>query len=152
MEIKTSESYKKAVLEKYEKAKEGEMSIYFTKPTTKLIRQACIWLLDKRNAPNDNYILNCFFGFNDGENKLNKVQKIDESKFKPIVHFLKGKVKKPSAKNIELISWLVDFKPRPLQEYLKLDANIKEGNDEVINTETDNNVETSRNKINKFGI
>ncbi len=41
MEIKTSESYKKAVLAKYKEKRGGEMSSYLTKPTRKQIRKAC---------------------------------------------------------------------------------------------------------------
>ncbi|WP_291871689.1 hypothetical protein [Maribacter sp.] len=119
MEIKTSESYQKKILEKYKKEKGGEMNSFLMEPTTRQIREACMYLLEKRSSKDDNYILNRFFQFKNEENKWREIQNFDANKFRPIVNFLKNKAKKTSPENIELISWLIDFKPRPLQEYLK---------------------------------
>lgn len=119
--MKTSETYKEEVFEKYIREKGGIMKTYLTKPTRKQIRVACLWLLDKRNSRNDGYILDRFFQFEDGKSKSLGIQKIDADKFLPVVNFLKGKSKSTSIENLELISWLVDFQPRPLQEYLKND-------------------------------
>ncbi|MBQ0741453.1 hypothetical protein J9332_44995, partial [Aquimarina celericrescens] len=40
-------------------------------------------------------------------------------KFKPIINFLTGETKSTTPANLELISWLIDFKKRPLSIYLK---------------------------------
>lgn len=116
--MKTSETYKKEILEKYKSEKGGEVNIYIAEPTSANIRAACILLLNKRNSITDNHILNHFFHFKNENNKLNEIQDFDVDKFKPIVNFLKGRAKSTSTQNIELISWLIDFRPRPLQEYL----------------------------------
>ena len=124
MEIKTSDSYQKEILKKYKKERGGEMKGYLMEPTSRQIREACISLLRKENSKNDNYILNRFFQFKNEDDKLKTIQKFDADRFKPVVNFLKGKAQKTSPENIELIALLIDFQPRPLQEYLKsIDGN-----------------------------
>lgn len=129
MEIKTSDSYQKEVLEKYKRNRGGELSTYLLNPTPRLIKQACILLLDKRTSTDDINILRCFFQFRDEESRLKEVKSFDNDRFKPIVNFLKGRTNSTSDENIELISWLIDFKPRPLRQYLKPDNPIFEGED-----------------------
>jgi hypothetical protein len=122
MEIKTSKSYQKEVLEKYRRHKGGEMSNYLANPTRKNIRAACLWLLDRRKEREDQHILNRFFQFREGEDKAKHIQGLKSEKadkFIPVINFLRGKTNDTSDENIELISWLIDFKPRPCQEYLK---------------------------------
>ncbi|MFS4469572.1 hypothetical protein [Maribacter sp. 2210JD10-5] len=135
MGIKTSQSYQKEVLEKYKKRKGGELSTYLLKPTPRLIKQACVLLLDRRVSAGDSHILNCFFQFRNEENRLREIQDFDNNRFRPIVNFLKGRARTTSSENIELISWLVNFQPRPLQEYLKPDNSISEEEPERSETE-----------------
>lgn len=119
MEIKTSDSYQKEILAKYKKNKGGVLSTYLLNPTPRLIKQACILLLDKRVSTGDKNILSCFFQFRDEENRLKEIRNFDNDRFRPIVNFLKGKTNSTSDENIELISWLIDFEPRPLRKYLE---------------------------------
>lgn len=136
MEPKTSKSYLEAVLEKYKKEKGGEMTQYLAEPTTARIRKACIVLLEERKSQNDQWILNYFFTFKDEKNKLKEIQHFDVNKFKPIVNFLKGKTTTTNPENIELISWLIDFRPRPRQEYLKARASSSQEPEEAYPRET----------------
>ncbi|MEP3211166.1 MAG: hypothetical protein ABJN95_18405 [Maribacter sp.] len=140
MEIKTSDSYRKEVLAKYRKEKGGEMSSYLTKPTRKQIRQACLWLFDKRNSNHDQHTLKRFFQLRTEEDGMLKIQKFDADRFIPVVNFLKGNTNSTSIENLELISWLIDFQPRPLQEYLKFKDSISEED------ELDPKKETERKK------
>lgn len=126
METKTSDSYQKEILEEYKKNKGGGLSTYLLNPTPRLIKQACILLLDKRTSADDKNILNCFFQFRDEENRLKELKSFDNDRFKPIVNFLRGRTNSTSEENIELISWLIDFKPRPLHKYLKSNYLISE--------------------------
>ena len=119
MERKTSVTYRDEILEKYRVEKGGEMSSYLIAPTRKQIKEACMWLLDRRNEKYDDYILNRFFQFKEGENKLRTIDQTKGDKFKPIVNFLTGETKSTTLANLELIAWLIDFKPRPLSIYLK---------------------------------
>ncbi|SDE46424.1 hypothetical protein [Cellulophaga baltica] len=117
--MKTSETYKEEILEKYKREKGGLMKGFLTKPTRRQIREACLWLLDRRKSQNDGYILNRYFQFEEGASKFQRIQKIDADKFLPVVNFLKENTQNTSIENLELISWLIDFQPRPLQEYLR---------------------------------
>ncbi len=119
MKRKTSVTYREEILEKYKIEKGGEMSSYLLKPTRKQIKEACIWLLNRRKEPYDESILNRFFKFEDGENKLYAIERVKGDKFKPIVNFLNGDTKSTTPANLELIAWLIDFKPRPLSIYLR---------------------------------
>ncbi|GAA4278038.1 hypothetical protein [Aquimarina mytili] len=119
MNQKTSLTYKNEILEKYRKEKGGEMSSYLLKPTRKQIKEACIWLLNRRKGSYDEGILNRFFKFKEGENKLYAIERTKGDKFKPIVNFLTGETKSTTPANLELISWLIDFRPRPLSVYLR---------------------------------
>ncbi|MEW7291643.1 hypothetical protein [Aquimarina sp. 2304DJ70-9] len=128
MNQKTSVSYKNEILEKYKREKGGEMSSYLLEPTRKQIKEACIWLLNRRKDKYDEGILNRFFKFKEGENKLYAIERVKGDKFKPIVNFLTGETKSTTPANLELISWLIDFNPRPLCVYLKSD---NESNEEI---------------------
>lgn len=141
MGIKTSDSYQKEVLEKYKREKGGEMKGYLMEPTRRQIREACIDLLRKEHSKNDNYILNRFFQFRNEDDKLKAIQNFDADKFRPVVNFLKGKAQKTSPENIELIALLIDFQPRPLQEYLK--SIYTPSSKEAIKDESGNNVDGS---------
>ncbi len=122
MRMKTSMSYKNEILDQYNREKGGDMSSYLLKPTRKQIKEACIWLLDKRKGKYDEQILNRFFKFKDGEDKLQAIESMKGDKFKPIVNFLTGETKSTTPANMELISWLIDFKQRPLSVYLRPNA------------------------------
>jgi len=115
---RTSITYMNEILEKYQKEKGGEMSSYLLKPTRKQIKEACLWLLDRRKEKYDERILSRFFQFKEGENKMYAIERVKGDKFKPIVNFLTGETKSTTPANLELISWLIDFKPRPLSIYL----------------------------------
>ncbi len=92
---------------------------YLAEPTRSQIRDACIYLFNRRKEKYDDYILNRFFQFKSDENKLREIQNFGDGRFRSIEKFLKGEVKKTSTKNINLISWLIDFHPRPYEEYSK---------------------------------
>ncbi|GAA3520509.1 hypothetical protein GCM10022393_38430 [Aquimarina addita] len=121
MKLKTSLTYRNDILEKYHREKGGEMSSYLLEPTRKQIKEACIWLLNRRNEKYDDSILNRFFKFKEGDNKLSVIEEMKSDKFRPIVNFLIGETKSTSPANLELISWLIDFNPRPLCVYLRSD-------------------------------
>lgn len=123
MKLKTSLTYRNEILEKYKREKGGEMSSYLLEPTRKQIKEACIWLLNRRNEKYDDSILNRFFKFKEGDNKLSVIEDMKSDKFRPIVNFLIGETKSTSPANLELISWLIDFKTRPLSVYLRSDIN-----------------------------
>ncbi|WP_103069454.1 hypothetical protein [Aquimarina sediminis] len=125
MKTKTSVTYMNEILEKYNSEKGGEMSSYLLAPTRKQIKEACLWLLNRRKEKYDESILNRFFQFEEGENKSYAIDRINGDKFKPIINFLTGETKSTTPANLELIAWLIDFKQRPLSIYLKADKEPK---------------------------
>ncbi|MDC6364010.1 MULTISPECIES: hypothetical protein [Flavobacteriaceae] len=121
MEPKTYESYKREILEQYRRENGGEIRGYLSSPTRKQIREACLWLLKRRNWKYDEEILNRFFQFSGEKSKSLQIQQFNPDRFVPIVKFIKGKTNDTSIENLELIAWLIDFKPRPLTIYLNSD-------------------------------
>ncbi len=118
MRTKTSVTYMNEILDKYKREKGGEMSSYLFKPTRKQIKEACLWLLERRRGKYDEAILNRFFKFKEGENKSYAIERVNGDRFKPILNFLAGETKSTTPANLELIAWLIDFRPRPLSVYL----------------------------------
>lgn len=147
MEPKTSKSYQEAVLEQYKKEKGGEMSGYLFEPTPKQLREACIALIAERNSKNDLRILKRFFQFKE-ENRVREIENFDINRFKPLVNFLKGKTNTTSPENIELISWLIDFRPRPRQAYLasknqkSYDGDMEDAQEGTPNTDKSKPIDT----------
>jgi len=125
MKLKTSVTYRNEILEKYKRERGGEMISYLLEPTRKQIKEACIWLINRRKEKYDDLILNRFFQFKENENKIYAIERTKGDKFKPIVNFLTGETKSTTPANLELIAWLIDFKPRPLSVYLKPNSNLE---------------------------
>lgn len=119
MEKKTKETYKREILNKYGLEKKGELSGYLFEPTPKSIKELCENLVNERHSSDDIKILNNFFKPNKGEAVLHAIGKIDTTKFKPVISFLKEDTKDPNPITLELISWLVNHNPRPLYKYLQ---------------------------------
>ena len=123
--MKTIKSYKKNILKKYQ---EGE-SPYLRVLSPAKIRHAC--LLKFENGL-DNEDLNTFARFFDFSEKatylenIKKIENVDIDKFRPFKNFLKKKTKDTLNKNAELIAVLVDFKPRPYNNYRKQESNNRD--------------------------
>ncbi len=126
MGIKTRQHYQKEILAKYKKEKGGELRGYLAAPTRSQIRDACVYLFHRRNEKNDEYILSRFFQFKNDDNKLLEIKNFGDGRFRSIENFLKEEVENTSIRNLNLISWLIDFKPRPYEEYSKFENSITE--------------------------
>ncbi|MFD2586145.1 hypothetical protein ACFSQJ_04345 [Croceitalea marina] len=126
MENKTIKSYQKEILAKYKREKGGELRGYLAAPTRSQIRDACVYLFHRRNEKNDEYILNRFFQFKNDDNKLIEIENFGDGRFRSIENFLKEEVENTSVRNLNLISWLIDFKPRPYEEYSKFENSNSE--------------------------
>lgn len=111
--------YRKAVLEEYQKKKEnGELRPNLLHPTPGSIREECLIVSNERNTPKDLEILRQFF--RDGDIDKGYLKSIQNSKaetFKQLPRILDEKIPNPSERFIELIAWLIDFKPRPSTAY-----------------------------------
>ncbi|MBE9598680.1 hypothetical protein [Pedobacter sp. MC2016-24] len=63
------------------------------------------------------------------------VRKCDPDKFRPLCNFLKKDIM-TREKNIELLAWLIDFRPRPYSQYCRLSKGKTDPLSELSITET----------------
>lgn len=152
---RTVETYKQEILTHYKRGKGGELSGYLVEPTPALVKQACIARYSLKTSKEDLKCLKQFFKLKDGDDVILAIEKTEVSKFKPAVNFFKEEVKNPNHSNLELIAWLINFKPRPLYSYIQtenLDPNkefqdVKAKESRVSTTDSLNS--TKDNKVNK---
>lgn len=107
--------YKAAVVNSYQqKRKKGSLSLNLQQPTPAKLKKECLSVYGIRRSHNDLEILSQFFGHRAEEVAYEAaIRKMDTDKFRPLVKLLNGKVRETEDKNIALLSWLIDFKPRP---------------------------------------
>lgn len=109
--------YKLEVLNYYEMERiAGSLSSDLTYPSPAKIRRQCRVVFETRAAKNDMKIIADFFGQQENDTEyLRVIRSFDVDKFRPVVNFIKGAVKDPDERVIELLAWLIDFRPRPYQ-------------------------------------
>ncbi len=126
MNTNTFKSYESRILEKCKSDEIEEMTMYLQPSTRGSIKEACIVRFQQGVDKKDWPVLNRFFKFNEGENHLDVLEKADPDRFRPIDNFLKGRVGSIKGPSLELLSWLIDFSPRPFLRFKKefsVDAN-----------------------------
>ena len=107
--------YQLLVLQEYKRKRAtGDLSRCMIRVTPAKFKAECEAVCSQRYDRKDEKTLEEFFG--PGGDKmawLKAIKQLDPNKFKPLANFLKGKTRWPDEKNIELLAWLIDFKPRP---------------------------------------
>lgn len=107
--------YQQLVFQAYQKKKTNNaISPRLIHPTPGEIKKECIAVCRERYLKKDESCLMRFFG--KCEDQAAYVQAIENhgtDKFKPLVNYLKSKVGTTEYKNTELLSWLINFEPRP---------------------------------------
>lgn len=133
------EEYLKEILAAYEKKKaEGSLPPNLSQLTPGSFRRECIIVYRERYLSTDDEILRSFFGAADKEKGYGKI--IDNSKadeFRQMPKILKGELSNPGLKYIELLAWLIDFKPRPNTLFYK-QANSNKATDQSGTNKTRN--------------
>lgn len=126
------EEYKKAVLAHYEAIKNDLHPDFLLHPTTARIRSLCVLLFDSISV-DDKVIFTRFFKANSLNASLNfnDVADFPIDKFKPLVRFMRGGSPPTNHMAMELLAILVDFQPRPLKKFGKLEIKQVELNDEA---------------------
>jgi len=109
--------YTNAILQSYNiKREKGLLSSRLAHPSPAELRDECEAAFEKPYNHHDAIILKTFFGqFNNRDEGLRCIKNHPIDKFRPLVKFLKGGINEPKKKNINLIAWLIDFKPRPFE-------------------------------------
>lgn len=109
------EEYKNEILLEYQSRKElGKLSLNLMELSPGKLRDECIIIYNERPLIEDNEMLRAFFGPLSNSNSYSQlIENIDIDKFKPLIQYLTGITNSTGRKNIELLAWLIDFKPRP---------------------------------------
>jgi hypothetical protein len=135
MEEITFEDYKSAIKKEYEVAKENDILGFLSNLSPAQMRDLCISISNKNLSNNDEIILRAYFGAKENEELKKVIEKFGTGKFKSVISFLKNEKDSEHRNRIEFAAILVDFKPRPLNNFRK---NYKVYQ-QKINAEVDNN-------------
>lgn len=149
MEEITFEDYKSAIKKEYEVAKENDILGYLSDLTPAQVRDLCISISNKSLNNNDEIILRAYFGAKENEDLKKVIEKFGTGKFKSVISFLKNRKDSNHRNRIELSAILVDFKPRPFNNYrrnslaeVQIDEEI-----EIVKEETTNLNESAKKEI-----
>jgi len=110
--------YQKQVLLTYhEKKTANQLSPNLVNTTPGRLREECMAVFTARyDHRHDEKILRQFLGYReDAASYMRAITNLKAEKFKPLDNFLKGDTSVTQEKNIELLAWLIDFKPRPYE-------------------------------------
>ncbi|MGE9314241.1 hypothetical protein ACLOAU_21480 [Niabella sp. CJ426] len=112
--------YTNQVLQDYQKKlAAGKLPSNLSQPTPARLRDECLIVFKDRFTKKDERTLRDFFG-PPGENGYEWViENWNIGKLKAMINFLNNPAIKTDEKNIELLAWLIDFEPRPLEQWKK---------------------------------
>jgi hypothetical protein len=122
------EEYPELVLSTYKKMRNnGELSLYLLSPTPAKLKRECLRIYSgSRYNPLDDDTLSLFFDVDKIESDFDEIlSTADPDLFRPLINHINDKTVRTDEKNIELLAWLIDFKPRPSGSYYK---NLRERN------------------------
>lgn len=109
------EDYSAQVLAAYRDKKiSGTLSPNLNHPTPAGLKTECALVLSERGLEEDETILRLFFGSKENSTAyMLAIRNCEADKFRPLCNFLRENADSTGVKNIELLAWLIDFKPRP---------------------------------------
>ena len=109
--------YQALVVASYQtKLKNNVLSINLILPTPAHLRDECLSVCQERYLKKDEKLLRDFFEVReDKAGYMLAIKSTDIDRFKPLCKFLKDANVKTSARNIELLAWLIGFDPRPFE-------------------------------------
>jgi hypothetical protein len=84
------------------------------------VKKECIAVCTERFTRQDERVLRDLFGQNDEkEGYIKAIKRCSIDKFRPLINYIKKESKDTAEVNIELLAWLIDFKPRPFEVWKK---------------------------------
>ena len=119
--MKGRKEYLEAILYEYHQ-KRKISSFYDFKPSPANIKTNLVQRANNENSlsDDDKKIIRNFLNIDEKQDLISAI-KNDSEIFKPIQYLLIGKTKSPTKIGVEdLIAFLINFKPRPFTEYLKI--------------------------------
>jgi hypothetical protein len=125
--------YRELVLATYDSEMlKGVLAPELLSPTPGNLKSAAVKVCEKRFDPKDLPVLDSFFSTQpDPASVLRAIQQSDYQIFKPLSNFLKKRQIETSFRNIQLLVWLIDFKPRPFHPGLAIPDQISIGQREI---------------------
>ncbi|MBS1662819.1 MAG: hypothetical protein JST68_17370 [Bacteroidetes bacterium] len=107
--------YQKRILDAYQEGEAaGGLHAYIARPSPAKLRELCESVYSDRYSKKDEQTIRTFFGKSDDKGSyLKAIEGFDIDRFKPLINLLKDPAIKTDEKNVELLAWLIDFKPRP---------------------------------------
>lgn len=139
MHNNTIKNYKKAILNKYKIAKEGEYFDYLYKPSRGKLRDFCWMIFEENPTPDDLNVFKNMFSMDFDPVKKNKFKE-KKDKFRPIETFFKGETDLTNMDAINMAAILVDFQPRPFRKFRL---------EETMQIESSNKVKAEKSGIRK---
>lgn len=145
MKNNTEIGYKNAIRAKYEKEKLGDFHSFLENPSPAQLRELCLLKFDDGLDKIDEKIFRIYFKISEEENLRNAIFNYHIPKFKSVGNFLTDNKneKSTSIQNLNLISALVDFKPRPYNKFSRTDFEEFEDKDLFQNA-----TELQKNEVN----
>ncbi len=151
--------YTNLILKTYEERKDSsQLSQLLVDPTIGNLSKACFnnYVDRSKRGEEEKNTLESFFGVPPTNIPfIDLIKGYPTSRFKPLQKLIKGEIKNPASVNVELLAWLLDFKPRPFGNAQKIFANknpettsqsspVNGGND---NISEDDNCEDGQDEI-----
>lgn len=123
--------YTDLVVKAYEEKRDANLlSQLLVRPTTANIRKECLYVYNeriKKGEREEENTLRAFFGVPPaGKNFGYVIERYHADRFRPLQSIIKREIKNPAEVNVELLAWLIDFKPRPLANAQKISGNTIE--------------------------
>lgn len=113
------EEYQKEVLETYHRRKgKNDLTNHLLYPTAANLRKECAIVFHQRPDVQVQSIFQSFARIGLNIVSAADIESIDPDKFRPLLNYINVVTKRPEAKVVELLAWLIDFSPRPYQSWL----------------------------------
>lgn len=115
----THNDYPKAIKNKLKEACDGEFSSYLLDPKLTSLRTICEIIVDRELSKADENTFRLFFNVTKDDDLKKGIQKFDIDRLKPIQFFIKRENYNAGVEYLEILAIIVDFKPRPLSNFIK---------------------------------
>jgi len=121
MKKNTLEDYKQAIQAKYENEKSGDYGSFLINPSRAKLRDLCNIHYQENGNSDDLAIFRNFFGFEFKEDNSKELKK-QTDKFRPLETFFKGETDLTDISGVDLAAVLVNYNPRPLNRFIKVNG------------------------------
>ncbi|MBE8712394.1 hypothetical protein [Sphingobacterium hungaricum] len=135
----TFEIFREEVITCYkEKKQQHKLYSQLENPSPGNLRNLCLIIFSNGLSKEDTQTFNEFFNPLNQSNELEtSINRFDLDKLRPLRNFILGKAKNPKDEVVKLLAILVDFQPRPYENWKKSNSTTVIENDNVESGEKD---------------